>query len=406
VSDSLIVEADGGSRGNPGPAAYGAVVLDASTGVLLAEAASTIGVASNNVAEYRGLIAGLRAVEAIDPSARLLVRMDSKLVVEQMSGRWRIKHPDMQALAREAKAILPSASVTYEWVPRAQNRAADALVNAALDGRLSATVIGADDPMHPTPPRARAAAKPEPEVMTAGEPTGRTGLASDSLTGPEPAPNRLVGWGPNTSIATTLALLRHGQTQHTIEKRFSGWGGDDPALSDAGREQAAAAATYLSVRGGVDVVVSSPMRRTRETAEAVATAIGADVVVEDDVRECAFGEWDGLTFAEVQERAPADLDRWLGSTATSPPGGESFDEVCERVDHARARLVAAYEGATVLIVTHVTPIKALVRLALDAPARALYRMEVKPASLSTVVWFSDGNASLRSFNETMHLGTG
>ncbi|MEU3610103.1 reverse transcriptase-like protein, partial [Streptomyces sp. NPDC035033] len=98
----LVVEADGGSRGNPGPAGYGAVVLDPATGETLAEAAEYIGVATNNVAEYKGLIAGLRAALELAPDATVRVRMDSKLVVEQMSGRWRIKHPDMKPLAAEA----------------------------------------------------------------------------------------------------------------------------------------------------------------------------------------------------------------------------------------------------------------------------------------------------------------
>ena len=88
MSRRLTVEADGGSRGNPGVAGYGALVRDTDTAALLAERAEPLGKASNNVAEYRGLIAGLEAAYAIDPSAQVHVRMDSKLVVEQMSGRW------------------------------------------------------------------------------------------------------------------------------------------------------------------------------------------------------------------------------------------------------------------------------------------------------------------------------
>jgi probable phosphoglycerate mutase len=133
VTRRFIVEADGGSRGNPGAAAYGALVRDAVDGVVLAERAERIGTASNNVAEYRGLIAGLEAVRDLDPSAEVEVRMDSKLVVEQMSGRWRIKHPDMRSLALQARDILAPDQVRYVWVPRADNRAADALVNQALD---------------------------------------------------------------------------------------------------------------------------------------------------------------------------------------------------------------------------------------------------------------------------------
>ncbi|MGW3069438.1 reverse transcriptase-like protein, partial [Streptomyces sp. NPDC001130] len=129
----FIVEADGGSRGNPGPAGYGAVVSDAATGETLTELAEYIGVATNNVAEYRGLLAGLRAARALDPTAMVHVRMDSKLVIEQMSGRWKIKHPDMKPLATESRAVLPPDQVTYEWIPREQNKHADRLANEAMD---------------------------------------------------------------------------------------------------------------------------------------------------------------------------------------------------------------------------------------------------------------------------------
>ncbi|MFD7712244.1 reverse transcriptase-like protein, partial [Streptomyces sp. NPDC059786] len=129
----LTVEADGGSRGNPGPAGYGAVVIDTATGETLAETAEYIGVATNNVAEYRGLLAGLRAARELDPDASVRVRMDSKLVVEQMSGRWQIKHPGMKPLAAEAARIFPPARVTYEWIPRERNKHADRLANEAMD---------------------------------------------------------------------------------------------------------------------------------------------------------------------------------------------------------------------------------------------------------------------------------
>ena len=129
----LIVEADGGSRGNPGPAAYGAVVRDAQTSEVLAAEGLPIGRATNNVAEYRGLIAGLQMAREVDPSAALEVRMDSKLVIEQMAGRWKVKHADMKPLALEAARLRP-ATVTWTWVPRELNKVADTLVNRALDG--------------------------------------------------------------------------------------------------------------------------------------------------------------------------------------------------------------------------------------------------------------------------------
>jgi probable phosphoglycerate mutase len=136
VTARYVVEADGGSRSNPGPAAYGAVVFDGVTREAVAERAEFIGTASNNVAEYSGLIAGLEAVRDLDPDATVEVRMDSKLVVEQMSGRWKIKHPDMQKLAQRAREVLPPSQVSYTWIPRAENTAADALVNQALDAAL------------------------------------------------------------------------------------------------------------------------------------------------------------------------------------------------------------------------------------------------------------------------------
>ena len=117
---SVVIEADGGSRGNPGDAAYGAVLMDAASGEVIAERAECIGVATNNVAEYRGLIAGLELYQEHTPGADLEVRMDSKLVVEQMSGRWKIKHPDMRPLAMAANRLAPPGT-TYTWIPREQN---------------------------------------------------------------------------------------------------------------------------------------------------------------------------------------------------------------------------------------------------------------------------------------------
>ncbi len=130
----LIVEADGGSRGNPGPAAYGALVRDAETDDVLDAEGQAIGEATNNVAEYSGLIAGLEMAKAIDPQAGVEVRMDSRLVIEQMAGHWKIKHPAMKPLAQRAQSLRPR-QVTWTWVPREQNKAADSLVNQALDGR-------------------------------------------------------------------------------------------------------------------------------------------------------------------------------------------------------------------------------------------------------------------------------
>lgn len=375
----LIVEADGGSRGNPGPAAYGALVRDAETGEVLVEVAEHIGVASNNVAEYRGAIAGLSAAMDLDPDAQVEVRMDSKLVVEQLSGRWQVKHPAMKALAKQALAVWPGGLVRYTWVPRERNKDADRLANEALDAAARGL---------PWAPAVRRLTRSGREVATDSEPV---------------AGSRLIGWGHDLGEPTTLRLLRHGETAHTTQKRFSGSGGHDPDLSDRGLAQAGAAAAMLVARGGIDRVVSSPLARARRTAGIVAGQLGLEVEVDDDVAECAFGEWEGLTFAEVEQAWPDALAAWLSSTAAAPPGGESFDALERRVRRCLDRLVDAHRGYSVLVVSHVSPIKTFVCLALQAPSSALFRMELSPASLTTVAWYPDQIASLRTFNDIGHL---
>ncbi|MDX6739781.1 bifunctional RNase H/acid phosphatase [Actinocorallia sp. A-T 12471] len=368
MSRKLVVEADGGSRGNPGPAGYGAVVLDGITGEVLAEAAESIGRATNNVAEYRGLIAGLRAAAALDPRARVEVRMDSKLVVEQMSGRWQIKHPDMKPLALEARdAASGFAAVSYSWIPRARNTRADALANAAMD----------------------AAARGE-----------TWSPASSAPQEPEPPPKG--GWVPPTTDPTRTLLLRHGQTPLSVERRFAGVG--DIPLTDVGRAQAEAAARHLADTP-IDVIVASPLRRAQDTAKAVASVIGAEIRTDEGFRETDFGQWEGHSFGEVAERWPDDLAAWLSDSSYAPPGGESFASVAKRVSVARDKLLVRYRRQTVLVVSHVTPIKTMLKLALDAPDTILYRVHLDTASLCTVDWFDDGPAVVRSMNETHYLPT-
>jgi probable phosphoglycerate mutase len=407
----FVVEADGGSRGNPGPAGYGAVVRDAESGEVLRETAEFIGIATNNVAEYRGLIAGLRAAYELDPGAWVRVRMDSKLVVEQMSGRWKIKHPDMRPLAAEAQRAFPPESVAgYEWIPRAENKHADRLANEAMDAgkrgeEWSAAVSTAE--LDAADEAARAGAASASPRANAGAGAG----AAEGPIRPVPVSDDAAetaapqsGWGPDLGAPTTFVLLRHGETALTPEKRFSGSGGTDPELSPAGWRQAHAAGELLAARGTLQAIVTSPMRRCQETASAVAERTGLKVRVDEGLREADFGAWEGLTFAEVRERYPDDLEKWLDSTDVRPTGGgESFDAVAARVAVTRDRLLARYSGRTVLLVTHVTPVKTLVRLALEAPPIALFRMELSAACLSAIAYYADGNASLRLLNDTSHL---
>lgn len=229
-------------------------------------------------------------------------------------------------------------------------------------------------------------------------------LVGESLV--EPAAPPKAGWTSAEDLgpATTFVLLRHGETALTPQKRFSGSGGSDPELSEKGRWQAERAAEALAARGTVQAVVSSPMLRTRQTAETVALRLGLDLRIEEGLRELDFGDWEGLTFAEVQERYPDDLNAWLASTKAKPTGGsESFATLTHRVGVARDKILARYSGKTVLVVSHVSPIKTLVRLALGAPPDSVYRMELAAASVCAVQYYADGNASLRLLNDTSHL---
>ena len=398
MTSRVVVEADGGSRGNPGPAAYGAVLKDADSDRVIAEDAQTIGVASNNVAEYSGLVAGLRLAVEHAPGAEVEVRMDSKLVVEQMSGRWKIKHPDMRVLAAEAGEVAPPGT-TYTWIPRARNAHADRLANEALDGVREGVAVAAADPALLADAAGEEAPDEESLIEEIESPGATRGEQPRDQAGHR-------GWSGPTAPPTTLVLVRHGVTRHTAAKRFSGGlGGDDPALSEEGLAQARDTADWLTGLGErVDAVVSSPVRRTRETAEVVAARLERTVQVEPGFAEMEFGEWDGLTFAEVAERDKAGLDAWLGSMDVAPPGGESFGTVRERVLAGLDRVLAEHAGRTVVVVSHVTPIKTLVAHALGAPLESVYRMELSPASVTVLSFYADPAAdgaargSMRLYN--------
>ena len=202
---------------------------------------------------------------------------------------------------------------------------------------------------------------------------------------------------------TATLLLRHGQTPMSVQKRYAGLSPKtDAPLTDAGVRQAAAAAKRLA-SAGIDAIVASPLQRTVRTAEEVAAVTGVPVLTDEGFRETDFGAWDGLTFAEVRERWPSELTTWLADPSVAPPGGESFDQVSERVTAALHRILAERAHQTVLIVSHVTPIKTLVAAALLAPPAALYRMHLDVAALCEIDWYADGPAVLRSFNDTAHL---
>ena len=307
------VEADGGSRGNPGAAGYGAVVRD-DAGAVLAERREYIGTATNNVAEYRGLIAGLEA--ARDLGAREVdVKMDSKLVVEQMSGRWKVKHPDMIPLALRAREVAAGFDrVRYQWIPRAQNKHADRLANEAMDaqGRELETPTTAEKPA------ARAVGRADRDRPRARSGREAVGTRLDRCHG---RPTRLL-------------LLRHGQTALSIENRYSGRG--NPPLTDLGRDQAERSARMVAGKGGIAAVVSSPLGRALDTARASARALGLEVEVHDGLIETDFGAWEGATFREAAERDPDLHRRWLADASVLPAGRGEL-RAGPRADRSRAR---------------------------------------------------------------------
>lgn len=365
---SVVVEADGGSRGNPGPAGYGAVVCEAATGEVLLSRSGAIGVTTNNVAEYSGLIAGLRAAAELG-AVEVEVRMDSRLVVEQMAGRWQIRNVALRALAAQAAELVGRFdTVRFTWIPREENTRADALANAAMDGH------------------------PEPEIdLSAARAKNKA------------APVR-ASWAPPAETATRVILVRHGETELTAQRRYSGRG--DVPLSAKGRDQARAVATRVAALTPTPTaVITSPLSRCRATAREIAKALaGIPVRADPDVIECDFGEWEGLAFSDVRDAWPDALAEWLASPAVAPPGGESFDAVAQRVDRALARILTEQAGSTTVVVSHVTPIKLVLREALRGGEGFLHRLYLDPAGLSLVDYWPDGSVAVRTVNETAHLG--
>jgi probable phosphoglycerate mutase len=248
-----------------------------------------------------------------------------------------------------------------------------------------------------------AAAKPASTVAGSAEPatagigsseSARAAAGSTKLTSP--------AWTGAQGTPTRLLLLRHGQTPLTVERRYSGRG--EIALSELGEQQAAAAAARLAKVADVTAVVASPLTRTVQTGRAVADALGLELTTHDGLIETDFGDWEGLTFREAAERDPELHRRWLSDTSVEPPNGESFDAVHRRVRRGRDDIIARYGGGTIVVVSHVTPIKSLLRMALDAGPSLLFRLHLDTASLSIAEFYPDGNASVRLVNDTSHLG--
>lgn len=404
----LVVEADGGSRGNPGVAGYGALVRDGRTGALLAERAEPLGKESNNVAEYSGLIAGLTAAAEIDEAATVEVRMDSKLVVEQMAGRWKIKHADMRRLALEARDIVrrieaSGGSVAYTWIPRAENADADALSNDGMDGTsvhrdLWRETASAE---HPSASRIETtnppAASEDPPVSD--EVAEQVALSTDET----PASP------PDVGRPARVLLVRHGVTDFTDAGRLDGRGGSDPDLNERGRAQAQRAAEGIAARlagaeGAVHVVTSS-LARARQTGAVAAERLGIAPQIDRDWDEQAFGDWDGRVLRDLLHEAPDDMRRMRVDDEFAISGGESSAQLRTRVVAAFDRAVAlAGNGGTVVVATHRKPIMAVLQHVLGLTSESAWRIAAAPASLTGLEVWSDGVMSVAFTNDVHHHG--
>jgi probable phosphoglycerate mutase len=368
---NFLLYADGASRGNPGPAAYGAVIYD-SAGNLVAELGENLGIRTNNYAEYQAVIAGLRHIQLTWPGSEVLVRMDSKLVVEQLSGRWQIKHPELRELAQEALRTMRSLSVKLEWVPREQNSAADAAANRALD-------------------------------------EGDFGDSVElSLSAIQPKSIR----SPRQSTEpTTFVLIRHGHTGLTEANLISGSSGEDPTLSELGfleAELAAKAAGELLARFGLDdvsKVLHSPQLRTTQTAAAVAKHFEVELRGDARFKEIGFGSWEGHSMAEMEASSADEISRWRGSMSAKPPGGESVDDLEARVREALVSAIEEFNGRTIAVVSHMMPLRAILRHALGGPASLSWTLQFAPASVSIVRYFGPNFAEVFATNSCQHLPT-
>lgn len=208
-------------------------------------------------------------------------------------------------------------------------------------------------------------------------------------------------WQGQRAEPTRLVLLRHGQTPLSIERRYSGRG--NPRLTELGEQQALAAASRIAAEADVAAVVSSPLDRACQTAQAVVDRIGGEVIEDAGFIENDFGGWEGLTFSEAAARDPQVHARWLGDYTAPAPDGESFAQVAERVIAAKDQLVQKYSGRTVVVVSHVTPIKTLLQRALTVGPELLFHLNLDLASVSVTEFYPDGGSVVRSVNETAHL---
>jgi len=369
----LVLFADGASRGNPGKASLGAVLVR--DGVEIARISRPLGIRTNNYAEYSAVIAGLEYVIEHNLGPELLIQMDSKLVVEQLSGRWQIKHPELRELARTAQSLLRQLEAKLEWIPREQNFLADEAANQALDGEAEPLVA-------PT----------ELEALASTQPS--------SIRAPR------VGSEP-----TVVYVVRHGHTQSTESKLISG-SIDNPGLSELGRAEAKAAAEAIARLANrfelpaPQLIVHSDMLRTTETAQLISESASLPMRPDSRLREISFGEWEAKSMEELESEVSGQVDSWRGSVTAKPPGGESVAELETRVVRSLKDLVAENTGSAVVIVSHMMPLRAIAKAALKSSQESHWTLQFAPGSVSVYRFFGEELAEVYCTNSCEHLPQG
>lgn len=195
-----------------------------------------------------------------------------------------------------------------------------------------------------------------------------------------------------------LILVRHGRTSANAAGLLQGR--VDNELDEIGARQADQIAAALSrVDERPDRIISSPLLRARQTAQATAELMGLEVSVDERWAELDYGDWDGLPISEVRV---SDWQRWRANTDFAPPGGESLAQLNSRVSAACDELAAVAAGRNVAVFTHVSPIKSAVRWALGTSDEISWRLHVSQAQI-TRIGFRGPVPRLTSYNETTHL---
>lgn len=367
----IFVYCDGASRGNPGPASYGVSIVD-DGGAIVAEFGEQLGIRTNNYAEYQGVIAALRYLSKT-AHRDVTIRMDSKLVIEQLAGRWKVKSPDMRELVAEASRLLGPFRATLQWIPREENSRADELANQALDG--SVTEFAA---------------------------------AEIELAGVQP---RSIRAPRQSREPVTLVLVRHGHTKVTERDLIAGGDGSDPELSELGILDASAAAKTIPALleyfklPAASTIIHSPMVRTTQTAQIISKHVPVGLEQDERLREIGFGNWNGQEMTAITAEKPDFVRSWQGSMSVKPENGESIDDLVARVHPLIEELCESHSGETVVLVSHMMPVRTIAALSAKGAPSLYWSTNFSPGSVSIVRFFGPNFAEQFVINSCQHLIT-